>query len=349
MVLRVILLLLLLGGLTTGTAQAAPSPSRPPIARDSAPLSDAPFTKPRATLSAATQTLVSGNVGVWVRSNAKKVALTYRQAGRAREATISVDGGAGTKTLGAGASMIHAKAMPTATRRASLRISIGALTWKRQLRIAARQDTFFGHQSVGYNILDGVSSVYTKAGVAAPSQISGIPMAGGSIGEVTIGTNGDPDSKLDDFEDWLRNRGAADASDVALMKLCFIDIGPDFDAKAWFKKYRARMSQLEKDFPAVTFLHATAPLTTDTPDSNVARQKLNRLLRAEYGPSGRLFDLAVVESTRPNGSRVGGKFDGKKYFAMYDGYTSDGGHLNETGGAAAATELVHVIARAVRL
>lgn len=350
MVLRVILLLLVLSGLTAGPAQSAPSPSdQPLVASAGASLSAKSVAKPRATLRATKQTLLSDQVGVWVRSNANKVRLTYRLAGTARSTTIVLTRGAGATALPSGSSSIYAKALATTKRRASLRISVSGITWKRQLRIVARQDVFFGHQSVGYNILQGVTSIYASSGVGAPPQVNGVPGSGGSIGEVAIGSNGDPLSKLDAFEDWLRNRGAAGASDVAIMKLCYVDVLPGFDAKAWFTLYRSRMSQLEKDFPQVTFLHATAPLTTYSPESNVVRQQLNRMLRTEYGPSGRLFDLAAVESTRPDGHRVGGTLDGNRYFAMDDGYTTDGGHLNETGGAAAATELVHVIARAIRL
>ena len=51
---------------------------------------------------------------------------------------------------------------------------------------------------------------------------------------------------------------------------------------------------------------------------------MNALIRGEY--AGRhLFDLAAIESTKPDGTRVSGRYDNQGYFALYDGYTSDSG------------------------
>ncbi|MGO9926585.1 MAG: hypothetical protein ACLPLP_10755 [Mycobacterium sp.] len=80
---------------------------------------------------------------------------------------------------------------------------------------------------------------------------------------------------------------------------------------------------------------------------NVARERLNALIRREYG--GRhLFDLAAIESTKPDGTRVSGRYDSQGYFGLYDGYASDVGHLNAVGSKIAATDFLDAIAQASR-
>ncbi len=75
---------------------------------------------------------------------------------------------------------------------------------------------------------------------------------------------------------------------------------------------------------------------------NAARERFNALLRAEYGT--RLFDVAAFESTAPDGSRIHGTVDGQEYFALYDGYALDEGHLNATASAVAAARLMDFLA-----
>ena len=133
--------------------------------------------------------------------------------------------------------------------------------------------------------------------------------------------------------------------DVAVMKFCWVDISSNTDVDALFARYRDTMAALERDFPNVTFIHVTVPLTTGPslfPElrtrlrtllgrsdlrgqrANVTRERMNALIRGEY--AGRhLFDLAAIESTKPDGTRVSGRYDNQGYFALYDGYTSDMG------------------------
>jgi hypothetical protein len=128
------------------------------------------------------------------------------------------------------------------------------------------------------------------------------------------------------------------------------------------------MAALERDFPDVTFVYVTVPLTTEQgfisklktklktlvgvsdrfgQAANLARERLNALIRREYG--GRhLFDLAAIESTKPDGTRVSGRYDNQEYFALYDGYAADIGHLNAVGSKIAATAFLEAIAEASR-
>ena len=61
----------------------------------------------------------------------------------------------------------------------------------------------------------------------------------------------------------------------------------------------------------------------------IKRYELNRLIVQEYGGKEPLFDIALIESTLPNGRRTTFSKDGKDYYYLHDEYTDDGGHLNE--------------------
>jgi hypothetical protein len=219
------------------------------------------------------------------------------------------------------------------------------------LTAVARTRVFFGHQSIGMNVLDAVPGVYADHGVSAPPIEQGRAEPGpngGFIAHQFIGENHKPLLKLEDFDRTMRG-GMGRQVDVALMKFCAVDITTSTDVDALFARYRDTMGALERDFPNVTFIHVTVPLTTVSGGEaeNVARERLNTLIRREYG-SRHLFDLAAIESTKPDGTRVSGRYDNQEYFALYDGYASDVGHLNAVGSKIAATAFLDAIAQASR-
>jgi hypothetical protein len=233
-----------------------------------------------------------------------------------------------------------------------------------QLVAASRAKVFFGHQSVGENIIEAIPRVYAEHGVPVPTIVEDQPAPGdrGFFAHAFIGENTKPETKIADFDRQLRG-GIGRQVDIAFMKLCYVDVSASTDVDALFTRYRTAMAALERDFPNVIFLHVTAPLTT-TPSGvkakiktalgqgdasaaeNVVRERLNALIRHAY-PADRVFDLAAVESTAPDGMRVSGTSDDKDFFALYDGYSSDGGHLNAAGADRAATALLSLMARTV--
>jgi len=215
--------------------------------------------------------------------------------------------------------------------------------------LAERPRVFFGHQSVGQDVLGGVSRL-AASGASVPEVV-----------DARIGANEEPLAKIADFDARVRD-GLGERVDVAMMKLCYIDVTAGTDVRALFDVYRTTLSALERDHPAVSFVHVTVPLTTEQgrltrlrsrltgndrfgPAENVQRERLNALFRAEYA-GDRLFDLAAVESTRPDGTRVSGRHEGADYFALHDGYAADLGHLNEPGAEVAATAWLAAVARA---
>lgn len=252
----------------------------------------------------------------------------------------------GSRALGA------APEVPTAegTRRALERLG--------QLRI------FFGHQSVGDDILEGVRDL--AKGVAPPpvavaELAPGGALARGVITHARIGRNEDPVSKVEHFERLL-TEGVGASADVALFKLCYVDFNASTDTAALFARYQAAHEALRAKFPHIRWVHVTAPLTVvqrgvkgwlkerlgRTPfgaAENARRHEYNERLRRAYGAREPLFDLAQLEATRPDGSLETYPLPGGGQApALVPAYARDGEHLNEDGRRRVALALVELLA-----
>lgn len=222
-----------------------------------------------------------------------------------------------------------------------------------ELEAVAGQRIFFGHMSVGFNILSGLEQLYEARGVASPNLVEtelgfvpDVAAGGGVFVHTRIGENRHPYRKLENFDAMLRD-GLADRVDVALIKFCYIDMWWESDPQRLFDAYVETMDRLEADYPDVRFIHMTAPLTTGPygikdhikllvgRNDNAPRQRYNELIRARYGGDD-LFDIAEVESTTPGG-------ESKR--ELHGGYSNDGAHLNDTGAALVAAEFVRVLNR----
>lgn len=199
---------------------------------------------------------------------------------------------------------------------------------------------YFGHQSVGDNVLDGVKTLAETHGFQPLRIVEHAPSAivdGPALVHTKIGQNGDPQSKVRGFREALEG-GLGGQVDVALMKFCFWDIRKDTDIDGVFAEYRQTLAELERRYPAVTFVHATVPLvaadvdwrarvrrlvgmTTPTDEDNAARERLNTKIREVYGAS-QLFDIARAEEAE-NGSEPPGQ--------LAAAFSSDGAHLNASG------------------
>ena len=194
---------------------------------------------------------------------------------------------------------------------------------------------FFGHQSVGDNILQGVSELLVHqpdaltiemlTGTAAlesaiPSTAAGAaarvtrsaPRQPAALVHAKIGRNEDPSSKCDDFRRII-DQGLAGPVDVALFKFCYIDIHPGTNVEALATTYISCLDGLAQSHPETVFLPVTVPLrqtpggpgvwarqllgrTNQTKVANARRYAFNQQLRTRY--AGRpLFDLAAAEAT----------------------------------------------------
>ncbi len=206
---------------------------------------------------------------------------------------------------------------------------------------------FFGHQSVGDNILQGVRTLYADTDQAPPNFTSIASandlssLSDGYVADAHIGHNGDPESKIAAFDQMMRS-GVGDHVDVALMKLCYVDFGLKSDPRAVFEKYQNTMGGLERDYPQVKFIYTTAPLESQGELRNWKRTQFNSLVRTELKHK-QVLDIAAIESTSSTGDRATGSKMGLEYEALQAAYTTDGGHLNPDGAKRAAQGFVSAI------
>lgn len=233
------------------------------------------------------------------------------------------------------------------------------------LEALAKARVFLGHQSVGENILAGLSAASADVDVDLRLVDARVPQAtpGPVFQHAHIGVNGDPLGKIADFASIM---DALDSSvDVALMKLCYIDITAATDVDAVFAEYARTMDALQQSHPSVTFIYTTAPLMSDdaarpvdasqladvtgraAASNGMARERFNTLVRQKYGTTGRLFDIAARESETDEGKVMAVTSEGLTYRVLDPALTSDGGHLNEAGSRKLALVLADLIADVV--
>jgi hypothetical protein len=230
----------------------------------------------------------------------------------------------------------------------------------------AKKRILFGHQSVGDNIVEGMADLMkdhptirlTIKQTTKPDDI--VP---GTFAHFPVGENGKPDSKIRDFADKIR-RGMGEKVDIALFKFCFVDINADTDVERLFQSYRETMESLKKEYPSVTFAHVTVPLLREEKPGikgligrltgrsggffddrhNIKRNEYNEFIRRCYTGKEPVFDIAAVESSRPDGKQVTFSSGGRKYPALAPEYTEDGGHLNALGRRVVAAQFLGFLA-----
>lgn len=234
-----------------------------------------------------------------------------------------------------------------------------------QWRELGSRRVFFGHQSVGDNVLDGVAAVLADR-PELPLRVMGVP-SGGEVGpepglyHAKVGRNGDPESKLVEFARLVR--GATGAGPVvALVKFCYVDVGPGTDGAALFETYRKSVEALRESHAMLTMVHVTLPLMGDRGALfhlrtlvrgngarsdrrlNHERHRFNERLRETYGGRDAIFDLALAESTRTDGSAVTVRYAGTDVPILAHEWSLDGGHLNAAGSRRAAEALLVTLA-----
>ena len=225
---------------------------------------------------------------------------------------------------------------------------------------------YFGHQSVGNNIIDGIKDWGRQKPQVKLRIISlqdSYKLNSPGLYQANIGKNEDPRSKINAFVADMR-QGIGNSADIAFFKFCFVDITAKTNIEEVFNHYSKTMEKLQDKYPKVTFVHFTVPLLRRNKPTfksyikkliakgdgffddshNIARSKYNQLLREKYMGKEPLFDLAMVESTYQDGSRCTFSANGHTYYALVPEYTKDGGHLNELGQKVAAEQLLIFLA-----
>ena len=236
--------------------------------------------------------------------------------------------------------------------------TISQLTEK-NLQELSRKKIYWGHQSVGQNILDGIKELMQgnksiKLNIVKTDSPGAFSQP--IFAHSDIGRNDDPYSKINAFRDYMQ-KGIGNKVDIAFFKFCFWDVRGKTDIKRVFDSYTTTLSELKAQYPAVIFVHFTVPLMAhadglkdrikrvlnledDSDLDNIRRNELNNLFLAEYLGKEPIFDIASAESTLPGGGRSSFSNAGKTYYCLAREYTSDGGHLNELGKKVVAEQLL---------
>jgi len=229
----------------------------------------------------------------------------------------------------------------------------------KKLKVINQKNIFFGHRSVGENIISGVNEIISKDGhkeISINEWKSNLKIDGNYFFHSNIGKNGDPKSKFKEFTDIVTDLANKNL-ELAMMKLCFVDITKKTNIYEVFQSYMTMINSLQIKYPNLTFIHFTVPLKSkpswmngikhfiinrdqDNQQDNIYRNKYNELILSKY-PRKYIFDLAGFESTYPNGKRESTNVNGKLYYYLIKDYTDDGAHLNELGQQVIASEFIN--------
>jgi hypothetical protein len=207
--------------------------------------------------------------------------------------------------------------------------------------VVSQLNFFFAHASVGGNLMDGIAGLSAHDPTrykltVVPSDVT--PPSTLLKGRIYEYDRGNPgwQAKVDEFADALAN-GWGNRASVVLNKFCFIDPDVSLQYYAISNSAGTAMSQLESLYPSATFVYMTIPLTTDSDSDNILRNTFNAQLRNWTRANNKvLFDIADIESHDPDGTAQTFTSDGHAYEMLYGEYSSDGGHLNDSGAQRAA-------------
>jgi hypothetical protein len=243
-------------------------------------------------------------------------------------------------------------AQASATQGAGAPMTVSPEVWSR----VASERVFFGHQSVGNNILVGIRELSAAPGghpVRIVDTATGPVPDGPAVLHRYVGTNGEPLSKIRGFQQAM-DSSLGQGVDVAAMKFCFWDIRAETDVRQVFAEYERTLAALEARHPTTRFVHLTVPLFAADTDwragirrligrpvprtlDNAKRQALSDLIRARYSGREPVFDLARLEAAAQTENGVP---------AMAPELTTDGGHLNPEGRRKLASAFLQAIATA---
>lgn len=225
-----------------------------------------------------------------------------------------------------------------------------------EITAAATLDVYFEHASVGQDIV-GNSTSDTSAGVDHAGSLdcglhliydmnnrylcsryswtsNSVPTWWASHDGLGDNHRGNPgaSSKISGFQTDMTTTLAA-ALDVAMFKFCYIDNPSDATtAASLFDTAKSVMEGLESQYPSVSFVWWTMPITSssysDSTASRAARATYNGLVRTYCKANSKwLLDVADLESHDASGNAI--TYDGSE--ALYTSYASDAAHLNAAG------------------
>ena len=213
----------------------------------------------------------------------------------------------------------------------------------------AEKIIYFGHQSVGNNIIAGLQDIINDHPEIHLNIVESRKWDSkkGAFIHSRIGVNRKPDTKITDFVQVI-NQELGMTPDVAFLKFCYVDAHDSINVDDLFRHYKEAMAVLKIEHPDLKIIHFTMPLRVQEItwkiriklklgknvwefEDNVKRNKYNKLLLAEYTGKEPVFDIARFEASTPGGKLVKFAYKGDEYLAVNPAYSDDGGHLNKVG------------------
>lgn len=234
--------------------------------------------------------------------------------------------------------------------------SANPMTTKESVEHVAKLRVFFGHQSVGGNIIDALKTYLPVFDVTENKTAS----RNVSFFHALVGQNTQPLTKLSAFEAALDALAARQTVDVAMVKFCYVDFDSTTDVDGLVGAYTTTLRRLQARHPKTTFVHITAPLTIVQSGvrgwlksrfgggawgekENVKREAFNQKIRSTFKGEP-IFDLAALEATLPDGRLDTFRVGEANVPRLRADFTDDGGHLNGAGRAEIAAALVRFLA-----
>jgi len=198
----------------------------------------------------------------------------------------------------------------------------------------------FGHQSVGRALLEGACE---SLGPGCPQWLHewrpGEPLRDGIL-HFRVGVNTRPETKIRAFVEAIDSLPPGTAA-AAGFKFCFVDFDAVVDVDTLWNSYRNSMSALQARHPSILFYHCTVPLTVrENPGLRFLKRVLGRptavalnrrreafsdRLRAAFGSSGLLFDIAAIENGEDLAPCTAAP-PGDSARRLLPGWTEDGAH-----------------------
>jgi len=128
----------------------------------------------------------------------------------------------------------------------------------------ANKKIYFGHQSVGYDMIDGVEFILKKnpdikINLAEGSDLS--VFENPVFAHAKNGQNGNPKSKIDAFYK-IVDQGLGGKVDIAGFKFCYVDFNKSTNVNDVFEYYTLKMNKISQKYPNTEIIHYTVPLRT---------------------------------------------------------------------------------------
>ncbi len=227
----------------------------------------------------------------------------------------------------------------------------------------AQKKIFFGHQSVGIDLMNGIADVMAEnphIGLTILDKAPQGELTGGALTHTRVGKNRQPETKIAGFINVV-DQQMEGRLDAAFLKFCYVDAKKGTDVVGLFAKYQQAVQELQAKYPDLKIIHFTMPLKVQEITwktkvksllgrdvwelaDNIKRNEFNALLLDAYAGKELVFDIAAYEASTVSGEAEVFKNKGEPYYALRSEYSSDGGHLNTMGRKIIAEQLLIFLA-----